>query len=206
MTFSFIIVIAILIGYFSPAFIMHAEKSAIESAREIDQQSVKTTGIFLSLAVIAIPTCFFLINAYSHIMAVNIFLMGVCVYFDIKRKWIPDPPLYAFLFTATIFASIENGNLVDMTISVASMLTPYIVLNAYGYIHRKSEWYIGSGDLYFVIPVALLVCDWIEGLLISSASLLLALIAICTIRTKQLPLLPFIYIPALIILAMKNPA
>ncbi|WP_313397401.1 hypothetical protein [Acinetobacter variabilis] len=206
MIIASIILVSICIGHFSPAIIKKAERAVLASSKEIDLTVNQASGVFLSLAVIALPAYLFLRLTNNFLLTLIVYLMGICVYFDIKRKWIPDPALYTLLFTTTLYMSTMHADLRDIACNVASLTLPYIMLNLHAFATRKREVYISSGDFYFAIPVALITGDWISGLFISSSSLLLAFLFMCASRANQLPLLPFIYIPALVILATKSPA
>lgn len=206
MIIAFIIIITLCIGYFSPYIIKHAEREVTNSAKDIDLSVTGSSGVLLALGVITLPTCVILVLTASTEVAINVFLMGVCVYFDIKRKWIPDPALFAFLFTATYLYSNTYSDFNTLALTVTAMILPYMALNIYGFCACKRNTFVASGDFYFAIPVALLAGDWVSGLLISTSSLLMALLTICVSKLNQLPLLPFIYLPALIIIATKTPA
>lgn len=206
MIISLIIIVTICIGHFSPYIIKHAEREVTSSAKEIDLSVTGSSGVLLSLAVITLPTCLFLYLAANTAIAINIFLMGVCVYFDIKRRWIPDPALFALLFAATYYFSNSFSDFNALASTVIAMTLPYMMLNIYAFCVCKRNVFVASGDIYFAIPVALLSGDWTSGLLISASSLFLALITMIITRLNQLPLLPFIYLPALIVIATKNPA
>lgn len=206
MIIALIIIVTICIGHFSPYIIKHAEREVTSSAKEIDLSVTGSSGVLLSLAVITLPTCLFLFLAANTAIAINVFLMGICVYFDIKRRWIPDPALFALLFTATYCFSNTYSDFNALASALTAMTLPYITLNIYAFIVCKKNPIIASGDIYFAIPVALLAGDWSSGLLISASSLFLALTTMFITRLNQLPLLPFIYLPALIVIATKNPA
>jgi len=206
MIIAFIIIITLCIGYFSPYIIKHAEQAVTNSAKDIDPSVTGSSGVLLSLAVIAVPTCLFIYLTANTAIAINVFLMGVCVYFDIKRRWIPDPALFALLFAATYCFSNTYSDFNAVASTLTAMTFPYITLNIYAFFVCKKNPIIASGDIYFAIPVALLAGDWSSGLLVSASSLFLSLITMFFTRLNQLPLLPFIYLPALIVIATKNPA
>lgn len=206
MIIAFIIIITLCIGYFSPYIIKHAERAVIDSAKDIAPSVTGSSGVLLSLAVIAVPTCLFIYLTANTAIAINVFLMGVCVYFDIKRRWIPDPALFTLMFAATYYFSNTYSDFNDLASTVIAMTLPYVMLNMYAFCVCKRNVFVASGDIYFAIPVALLSGDWSSGLLISASSLFLALITMFITRLNQLPLLPFIYLPALIVIATKNPA
>lgn len=189
-----LVILAAAIGYTSPFVIRKAEAELLVSVSEINQDENHHPGITLSVIVSAVPSCivyFFTNNVY---LTISIFIMGTCVYFDVKRKWIPDLTLYALLFSAILSISDINQNIESILLSFVCICTPFWILNISGLLSKTNSIYIAAGDIYFTLPLAILVNDYITGFAISMISLLISATYCVVLKRQQIAFLPFLFI------------
>lgn len=198
MTYSFYLIallVAIVTALTLPKLIRMAEKNVEDSYHEIlnDPICIEKTWL-LSILIIALPCSIFFVATENAPKSLCILFLGVIGYIDLKRNWVPDFLIYTFTFFSLFYLMDDithNKETINIIINIITFIFPLIVFNLLG-LFTSTKTFIASGDFYIVIPLALWIGDT-TLILVSSVSILTAVIIGLISKKESLPFTPIIF-------------
>lgn len=176
--------------------IRKAENDTLDSANEIRNtkwiiKQNKTREV--ALIITPLVASFFLeFNAQQSLV---IYILSIASYFDLKRRWIPDPIIYALIITSSIFF---QSSAIDKIYSITITLLIVLMINGVSHLQKK-DLIIASGDVYIMLALALTLPPHITAYCIS-AMLSLSMCTTLVLRKPfaMLPVITVAYVLALL--------